>query len=112
GPSTSAATKLTLGIYRDSNGHPGALIGQGTIGAVMNGTWNTVAVPAAAISSGATYWLAILSPSGTGRLAFRDRCCSGTASETSKSGNLTTLPTSWATGTVLAEGPASLYGTS
>ena len=76
----------------------------------MKGTWSTVAVPAAAIAAGTTYWLAILSPSGTGRLAFRDHCCSGTASETSKSGSLSSLPATWQTGTVYADGPASLYG--
>jgi chitodextrinase len=107
---TSAATKLTAGVYTDSGGHPGTLIGQGTLGAVVDGAWNTVAVPAAAITSGKTYWIALLSPNGAGTLAFRDNCCSGTASETSKSSSLTTLPATWRSGAVYGDGPASVYG--
>jgi outer membrane protein assembly factor BamB len=106
--STSSATKLTAGVYSDSNGRPGSLLGQGTINAPVKGAWNNLPIPGAQITSGATYWIAILSPSGSGTLQFRTG--SGGASETSSSSALTSLPGSWSTGIRYPDGPLSAYG--
>jgi hypothetical protein len=107
----SAATTLVAGVYADSGGHPGTLLAQGTLASPASGAWNTVALGATpAIAAGGTYWIAILSPSGRGTLAFRD-VTGGGASETSASATLGTLPSSWVTGAVYRDGPLSAYGT-
>ena len=87
----STATSLTAGLYADNAGHPGALLGQGTLNAPTAGAWNDVSLPGVPVMAGTSYWIALLSPSGT--LNFRDRCCGGgSASETSSQRTLTTLP--------------------
>ena len=105
----SAATSLIAGLYADSNGRPGARLATGTLSAPKAGSWNTVRLPATQVTAGARYWVAILSPSG--QLKFRSRAGSiAQPSETSKSTRLTSLPSTWATGTVSAGGPLSGYG--
>jgi hypothetical protein len=108
--SASTATQAIVGVYSDAGGDPGTLLAQGTLTTPVPGAWNNVPLPATTISSGTPYWVAILAPSGTGTLRFRDRANSGGACETSAAGNLTQLPATWARGTVYADGPASLYG--
>jgi chitodextrinase len=107
--SGSAAATITAGIYKDAGGHPGALLGQGSASA-HPGDWTSVALgSAASVSEGAVYWIAILGPSGGGRIAFRD-VKRGGASETSSQTSLTSLPGSWSTGSTYADGPLSAYG--
>ncbi len=105
----SASTNLVAGLYKDNNGHPGARLATGTLSSPKAGSWNTVLLPATAITAGTKYWVAILSPNGV--LTFRDKV--GTVaqpSETSMSTILTTLPSTWVTGTVSGNGPLSGYG--
>jgi len=105
----SASTKLIAGIYKDNNGHPGALLAQGTLSSPVAGTWNKVLLPAIAVNAGTTYWVAILSPNGM--LKFYDKVGStARPSETSSTTTLTTLPSTWATGTISTGGPLSGYG--
>jgi outer membrane protein assembly factor BamB len=106
---TSAATTLTAGLYANSGTRPGALLGQGTISSVTKAAFNDVAIPAVQVASGTTYWIAILSPTGTGTLQFRDSLHTG-ASEASLSGSLTSLPGAWASGAAFTDGPLSAYG--
>ena len=108
---TNAASRVIVGLYSDANGHPGTILTQGTISAPVNGAWNTINVPAVAITTGQKYWFAILSPSGTGVLRFRDKLGGG-RSETSAASTLTALPASWTTGTVYPDGPLSIYAAS
>jgi outer membrane protein assembly factor BamB len=105
---SSSATKLTAGVYGDSNGRPGALLGQGTINSPAAGGWNNVPIAGAQITIGSSYWIAILSPNGSGVLQFR--IGSGGASETSASSNLTALPSTWSTGSRYPDGPLAAYG--
>ena len=106
---SSASTKLIAGLYADSNGRPGARLATGTLSSPKAGSWNTVALPATNVTAGTKYWIAILSASG--ELKFRDKVGSASLnSETSKSASLTSLPTTWSTGTVSANGPLSGYG--
>jgi hypothetical protein len=95
-------------VYADNGGHPGTRLTEGTVTAPVKGAWNTVSVPAATVTAGASYWFAILSPSGTGTVAFRDKA--GGTSETSASGALSDLPATWSTGTRYGDGPLSAYG--
>ena len=68
----SAATKIYLGIYTNTNGHPGSLLTQGSITQFARGTWNSVPVNPVNVTSGTAYWIAILGTTG-GIPVFRDR---------------------------------------
>lgn len=105
---SSAAKSLTAGIYSDNGGSPGALLTQGQLANPIAG-WNTVTVPSVNVVSGSVYWIAILSPTGLGKLAFRDTGSGGVRSEESKQTNLASLPTTWSTGPVWQSSPASVY---
>ncbi|MEI2771042.1 MAG: PKD domain-containing protein [Candidatus Competibacter sp.] len=105
----SASTELAVGLYSNNNGHPSTLLGQGTLSSPSAGNWNKIPLPATKISAGTTYWVAILSLNGT--LKFSDKVGSvATPSETSRTTTLTTLPSTWITGTVSGNGPLSGYG--
>ncbi len=107
----SKATRVVVGLYSDAGGHPGTLLTQGTIAAPVAAAWNAVTVPAAALAVSQRVWMALLSPSGTAVVKFRDGLSSGT-SETSSATNLAALPSAWSTGVVYADGPLSMIATS
>jgi hypothetical protein len=110
----STASSLVAGVYADGEGGPGQLLAQGSAPLAQGGgDWNTVHVPRTAITPGATYWIAILTPSGGGTLMFRDRCCRGkgtTLSVMSQSTSLTQLPATWSSGRQFKDGPLSAFG--
>jgi hypothetical protein len=93
----SAAANLVVGLYSNASGRPAQLLTQGSLSHPTAGAWNTVSVPSAPVTSGTAYWIAILSPNGSGTLKFRDRSGGGT-SVTSSSASLTTLPATWTNG--------------
>jgi hypothetical protein len=68
--SDSAATGLVVGLYSDSSGAPGTLLGQGWTSSPISGGWNTLSFPWVSISAGTRYWLALLGTGG--QLKFRD----------------------------------------
>lgn len=94
---SSTATKVYLGIYSDSSGKPGSLLTQGSTAQLFPGTWNSVSVSAANITSGTAYWIAILGASG-GKAYFYDQNTSACSSQTSSQSNLTALPSTWSKG--------------
>ena len=111
----SESTRVVLGIYSNASNHPAALLAQGVVATPVNGAWNTAALGSPVpIAAGATYWIAILSPEGSGSIEYLDECCGGSGSgpsETSRSVHLTELPAAWRTGTVFKlDGPISAYG--
>lgn len=110
--STNTATKLVAGLYAETGSHPGTLLAQGTLNGPTAGAWNAVPVAATNLTAGTAYWIALLGPSSSGTLAFRDKCCggSGSTAEASSSSSLSALPASWSTGSVYHDGPASAYG--
>ena len=100
---TNQADTVTVGVYSDANGAPGTLLGQATSTTPVNGTWNTVALPGnVTITQGTTYWLAILSPRQHGTIGFRDKATGGPQSVVSSQSNLTTLPSTWTSGSSYA----------
>jgi len=110
--SLSQATRLVAGIYADNSGHPGALLAQGSRTTVAPTAWNQVDLGAgAALTAGTAYWISVLSPSGAGTLRFRDAPATTVQSETSSNRSLSTLPTTWATGSTYRDGNLSAYGT-
>src|SRR4051812_22281883 len=95
--SNSASTTIVAGLYSNVSGHPGTLIAQGSLGNPAAGGWNSVNIPATAITAGTSYWIAILGTGGI--MAFRDQCCpGGTLAENSAQTTLTSLPATWTSG--------------
>ena len=107
--SKSTATKLYLGLYGDNNGHPGALLTQGSSTNLTAGAWNTVSVPAASVITGTRYWIALLGTT-SGTPFFRDRASGSCKSEGSAQSGLASLPATWSTGAVYSDCPLSGYG--
>ena len=105
--SSNGADKLYTGLYTDSNGHPGSLLVSGSLGTLKAGLWNDVTVPSAAVSSGHTYWIALLGTGGT--VQFRDRSNGTCTSENSSQSGLTSLPSTWKSGPQYSTCPISAY---
>jgi hypothetical protein len=93
-PSNRAST-VRVGVYASSNGHPQALLSSGLIANAVAGQWNSVAMPPLQLTSGTTYWLALLGVDGG--LSFRDRT-GNCQSEVARLTNLSSLPATWTTG--------------
>jgi len=105
----STATELVAGIYKDSSGHPGALVAQGTLSLLKSGAWNSVPIPVASVTAAQPYWIAVLGSKG--QIGFRNVIGSATSLiETSASTKLTTLPGTWTRSTIQANSAMSLYG--
>ena len=102
---------MIIGLYTNTSaGNPGVLLTSGTITNPKAGAWNTVTVPATAISAGTRYWLAVLVPFKAGMIRFRDLPDgTGGPTQTSAQKSLMSMPGSWKTGTRYANAPASLF---
>jgi hypothetical protein len=110
---SSEATQLSLGLYADAGGTPGALLGAGSARTVQAGAWNEVVLEQPVkVAAGRSYWIGLLNPAASeGALRWRDRAgSSGGGEETSRAEDLTALPATWATGETWSDGPLSAYG--
>lgn len=105
---SSTATKVVIGLYADASDQPGSLLTQGTVLDPTPGTWNTAWVPAATVTAGTKYWIALLGPDDAGIVRLRD-VVSGGKSQTSAQQDLISLPTVWIPGTNYASSPMSAY---
>ncbi|HXB63899.1 MAG TPA: choice-of-anchor R domain-containing protein, partial [Solirubrobacteraceae bacterium] len=105
----NAATTLVAGLYSDNGGQPGVLLTAGSLVAPAAGAWDTVTVPPTQLSSGTTYWLAVLGTGGT--LHFRDRIFGFCRAFTSAQTGLATPPATWSTGYPRWACPISAYAT-
>jgi hypothetical protein len=107
---TSTTARLTAGLYADANGHPRTLLAQGSRTSPTPGAWNTITIPGVAVTAGTRYWIAIMGTQG-GTIVFRDDPAGTCTSETSAQKSLTSLPSTWATGTTYGGScPLSAYG--
>ena len=89
---------MTIGVYANGGGGPGALLSQSRIDAPQAGAWNHVPL-STTVSAGATYWLVVLQPAGSsGTISFRD--ASGGTSLGSSQSDLSALPANWSSGPV------------
>jgi PKD repeat protein len=105
----STATELVAGIYTNRYGHPRTLLAQGKSSMLKPGEWSSVSIPAASVTAGQSYWIAILGTKG--QVGFRDRVGSGTSvMETSASTTLTALPSRWTATTSKGNASMSVYG--
>jgi hypothetical protein len=110
--SGSTATQVILGLYSDVGGNaPGTLLTQGTLTNPNNGNWNSVGVSAVTVTSGAKYWIAVLAPTGSGVVWFRD-VASGGKAQVSAQTTLSALPATWSPGANYTNAPMSVYGAS
>ena len=107
--SANAASTVIMGLYSDAYGHPGSLLSTGSGPASGAGTWATVSIAPTDLSSGHSYWLAILGQGGT--LRYRDRRWGSCPSQTSAQTNLGAMPSAWRTGTTYSDCPISAYVT-
>ncbi len=106
--STSTTGRLYAGLYTNNAGNPGTLLTQGNITTITAGAWNTISVPAVSVTSGTSYWIAVLGTT-SGVIHFRDRKA-GCTSEASAQTNLTSLPATWSAGPKYTDCPISGYG--
>jgi hypothetical protein len=105
--SHNRANKLIAGVYADGGGQPGALLTSGASSSPKGGGWNTVTVSSVGLTSGVTYWIALLGKSGTA--AFRGRTGGPCSSITSAQSSLTSLPSVWTSGAKSNTCPLSAY---
>jgi hypothetical protein len=108
--STSGSGPVYVGLYADNgHTHPGTLLGQGTISSPAAGTWNQASIGASNITAGVRYWIAVLGTQATSPY-LRDRSTTACHSETSSQTSLTSLPSTWTTGTKWNTCYISAYG--
>jgi hypothetical protein len=106
--SGNAATRVEVGIYSNSaSNNPQTLLAKATVTNPTNGAWNTATLPNVNITAGTQYWIAILGPTGTGAVRFRD-ATTGAGSRGSQA-NLSTLPATWTSNANWANSALSAY---
>ena len=127
---SSTAATVWVGLYSSYSGHPLRLLSQAVIPQPVPGQWNSVSIPAVQVRIGREYWVALLGLNG--QIEFRDTYCNsrygGTSpygqygefetsrygqyggSETSRQANLTSLPTTWWTGSQHSTCAISMFG--
>ncbi len=90
------ASRIVIGLYTNSSGHPLGLLAKGELSSPSAG-WNTVEVPPTDVTAGETYWIAVLGPVGAGKPYVRNRCCESGTSRVRGSSDaaLTDLPGEW-----------------
>jgi hypothetical protein len=98
-----------VGLYGNSGGRPGALLGAGSIDSPRPGGWSSVGLGRVELRSGTAYWIAVLGEGGVLRYREdRSRRCSARRRSRSQ---LTTLPLSWGRGKPERSCPLSAYVT-
>jgi len=108
--SATTATNLFIGLYSDNNGHPGTRLTGGSSATFQKSAWNAIAVPPVGITSGSKYWFALLGTGGSARFRWKQGA-GGWIDELNKVQTLTSLPSSWTTGTIYSAGAwTSVYG--
>jgi hypothetical protein len=108
----SEADQVIVAVYADKNGEPGQRLATGRSADLFAG-WNSIPLTRVEVTSGERYWLALLSPVGSGVIQLRDRP-DGVGGPARLSGQLWLtarhgLPATWRTGHRQADAPASAY---
>jgi hypothetical protein len=106
---SSTDVDVSVGVYADDGGHPGALLAQGGTIVAHPDDWNVITLPPTAVKGGEHYWIALLG-TGDGKLVFRDTAQGDCHSETTPSElTLDALPSTWTTGNQYTDCPVSAY---
>jgi hypothetical protein len=103
----SSATKVVVGLYQNSSGHPSTLLSTGSLRSPQSGAWNSVPIGSVAVSQGARYWLAVLGVGGT--LRYRDLVPATCQAAMSAQSNLTALASEWRSERLWWTCPISAY---
>src|SRR3954451_9504691 len=106
----SSASKVELGLYGGADRkRAGSRLGRCIIATPAKNAWNRCAIDPVQVTSGRSYWLAILQPSGSsGQIQYRNRTGSGRTFGSSQS-SLAALPATWSNGASLGAETASVY---
>jgi Viral BACON domain len=107
---STSASNLFVGLYSDNNGHPGTRLTGGSSSTFQKPAWNTVSVSPVTIAVGSKYWFVLLATGG--RVRFRQIArAGGWIDELNAVRTLTSLPSTWTTGTIYGGGAwTSVYG--
>jgi hypothetical protein len=105
------AETFELGLYDDQGGHPHALLTHATISGPTPGNWITATVPAAAVTAGTVYWIALVatSPPITPTFGFNYSVVTGMLTEHSAQNDLDALPSTWTAGQDFPDTVCSFY---
>ena len=105
----TSATSLSVGLYTDRAGRPGALLAQAMIPRLTPGGWNLASLRPTNLVHGATYWLVVLNPTGgSGTLVIRG--ANGPGSSLLSGPRIhTSLPVNWVSEVPLQGGAVSAY---
>ncbi|HXP16709.1 MAG TPA: hypothetical protein VN868_06375 [Terriglobales bacterium] len=97
-------------MYSESSGHPDTLLTIGSSTTLRAAAWNTVPVTPFSLVAGTRYWFALLATGGN--IKFRQRYGTGGGiDELHAQQSMTSLPSTWITGTIYAGGAwTSAYG--
>src|SRR5262245_38384237 len=97
---SSTASKVEVGLYTGSASRAGTRRARCVISTPQANAWNRCSFGAFAVTSGNSYWLALLQPSGaSGQLQYREgRISGGPRTYLSKSTGLSSLPSTWRNG--------------
>jgi hypothetical protein len=91
---------LNAALYSSKSSRPGSLLASGSLAASGTG-WQTVTIPSTSVTSGATYWIALLGP-----VNYRD---GSTAGCSSYSASFASFPSSFPAGQAWQSCPLSAY---
>ena len=106
--SSNTAAAISVGLYTSYYGHPQKLLSQAVIAQPVAGQWNPVQIPAVQVTQGKRYWVAVLGLSG--QIEFRDANSGWCHSESSIQTTLTSLPSTWSTGSQYSTCIVSMFG--
>jgi hypothetical protein len=109
--SGNASANVVVGIYSDSSGAPGTLLGHGSTTSPTNGAWNAISIASPpSIVSGTKYWLAVMS-ADTNAVKVRQKLtgCSLPGGNLSSDTTDTAMDTPWTTGTTDTSCAMSMY---
>jgi hypothetical protein len=103
----SSTPVIRVALYADQDGVPGTMLSQGSAPALVPG-WINVAIPPVNVLESTRYWVAVLSPLGSGTLNLRQAAIGG-SSVTSTQTSLAALPAVFSVGASGARSPLSVY---
>jgi hypothetical protein len=103
----SSTPVLRAALYSDQNGSPGGILAQGSASGLVPG-WTSINISPVPVLRSTRYWIAILSPLGSGTLNLR-QAASGGSSLASAQTSLAALPQPFASGIPGARSPLAAY---
>jgi len=98
---------IRVALYSDQDGVPGTILAQGSAPALVPG-WISISIPPINLLESTRYWVAVLSPLGSGSLNLRQAAIGG-SSITSTQTTLAAFPVTFSVGASAARSPLTVY---